>query len=431
MSAKEELIAYNADDCEALELVAKAIQQVIPEEGVPAEALRHPRATHVDSLKPAWPYSLGRVDFVFPELDKINKCAYWDYQRDRIYIRSNPGLRRVSRWKDREKRRSLPVNVTLGPSRPRTCPRCNSKKIEMNGKHSRLLYDIRFSAGGMKRWVSRYITHHYKCWSCGNLFVSDQYGLTKHRYGLQLLAYIIQNIIELHIPQVKLSQIIQRTFRYPLGQPTINRLKRRAVELYRDTYEEIKHNLLHGKLIHADETHVSAKGKSSYVWVFTSVFEVIYIWSETRQGSVAGNLLREFKGVLVTDFYSAYDSIDCPQQRCLIHLIRDLNKDVLQEPFNEEFKEIVRKFTMLLRPMIETIDRFGLKTHFLRKHKAEVSRFFDSTIGGNTKRNRLSGLKRDSGRTEKGYLHFLITTMSRGITITPNMRSRLLQAYAT
>jgi hypothetical protein len=216
-----------------------------------------------------------------------------------------------------------------------------------------------------------------------------------------------------------------------LGQPTINRLKRRAVELYRDTYEEIKHNLLHGKLIHTDETHVSEKGKSSYVWVFTSVFEVIYIWSETRQGSVAGNLLREFKGVLVTDFYSAYDSIDCPQQRCLIHLIRDLNKDVLQEPFNEEFKEIVRKFTMLLRPMIETIDRFGLKTHFLRKHKAEVSRFFDSTIGGNTKRNRLSGLKRDSGRTEKGYLHFLITTMSRGITITPNMRSRLLQAYAT
>ncbi len=161
----------------------------------------------------------------------------------------------------------------------------------------------------------------------------------------------------------------------------IYRLKRRAVELYRDTYEEIKHNLLHGKLIHADETHFSAKGKSSYVWVFTSMCEVIYIWSETREGSVAGNLLQEFKGVLVTDFYSAYDSIDCPQQRCLIHLIRDLNKDVLQEPFNEEFREIVRKFTMLLRPMIETIDRFGLKTHFLRKHKAEATQFFDSTIG--------------------------------------------------
>jgi predicted RecB family nuclease len=77
MSVKEELIAYNADDCEALELVAKAIQQVIPEEGTPAGTLRHLGATHVDSLKSGWPHSLGRVDFAFPELDRINKCAYW------------------------------------------------------------------------------------------------------------------------------------------------------------------------------------------------------------------------------------------------------------------------------------------------------------------------------------------------------------------
>ena len=129
MSVKEELIAYNADDCEALELVAKAIQRVIPEKGAPAEAFRQPGAIHIISLKPEWPYSLGRVDFAFPELDKINKCAYSDYQRDRIYIRSNLRLRRVSRWNDhKRRRRSLPVNVTQGPSRPRMCPRCEFTK---------------------------------------------------------------------------------------------------------------------------------------------------------------------------------------------------------------------------------------------------------------------------------------------------------------
>jgi hypothetical protein len=108
--------------------------------------------------------------------------------------------------------------------------------------------------------------------------------------------------------------------------------------------------------------------------------EVIYIWSDTREGSVARNFLEEFKGVLVSDFYSAYDAIDCPQQRCLIHLIRDLNKNVLREPFNEEFKEIVRKFTMLLKPVIETIDRFGLKTRFLKKHKVDATRFLGTIL---------------------------------------------------
>jgi len=162
-----------------------------------------------------------------------------------------------------------------------------------------------------------------------------------------------------------------------VGEPTINRLKRRAAELYQGGYEEIKKALLHGKLIHADETHMSTKGSNGYVWVFTSMEDVIYLWSATREGKVAEEFLSGFNGVLVSDFYSAYDSISCAQQKCLIHLIRDLNEDVLKEPFNEEMKTLVHEFAELLKPMIETIDRFGLKSHFLKKHKVQVTRFYD------------------------------------------------------
>ena len=34
-------------------------------------------------------------------------------------------------------------------------------------------------------------------------FPSDVYEWTRHRYGLQLLAYVIHNIIKLHIPQTE------------------------------------------------------------------------------------------------------------------------------------------------------------------------------------------------------------------------------------
>ena len=54
----------------------------------------------------------------------------------------------------------------------------------------------------------------------------------------------------------------------------------------------------------------------------------------------------------------------------------DLNEDVLKEPFNEEMRTLVHEFTALLKPVIETVDRFGLKTHFLKKHKVEVARFY-------------------------------------------------------
>src|ERR1039457_2878992 len=90
--------------------------------------------------------------------------------------------------------------------------------------------------------------------------------------------------------------------------------------------------------------------------------------------------LSGFNGVLVSDFYSAYDSISCAQQKCLVHLIRDLNEDVLKEPFNEEMKALVHGFTALLKPVVDSIDRFGLKTRFLKKHKVEVARFYEGLL---------------------------------------------------
>jgi hypothetical protein len=79
---------------------------------------------------------------------------------------------------------------------------------------------------------------------------------------------------------------------------------------------------------------------------------------------------------LVSDFYTAYDSIGCLQQRCLIHLIRDLNDEVLNNPFDDELKRVVTAFAELLSPIVETVDRFGLKRYFLKKHLARVKKFY-------------------------------------------------------
>jgi hypothetical protein len=86
--------------------------------------------------------------------------------------------------------------------------------------------------------------------------------------------------------------------------------------------------------------------------------------------------LHEFKGVLVSDFFTAYDSLPCPQQKCLIHLIRDLNHDLFQSPYDEELKSVASRFGELLRPIIRTVDRHGLRSKHLSRHKSAVDRFF-------------------------------------------------------
>jgi hypothetical protein len=143
------------------------------------------------------------------------------------------------------------------------------------------------------------------------------------------------------------------------------------------TYQEILDRIVTGKLIHADETQVVIDRSVRYVWVFTNLEDVAFVYSDTREASTAQELLKTFSGVLVSDFYAGYDSIDCAQQKCLIHLIRDLNDDLSKQPFNEEMKEIAQEFAILVRPMIASVDRFGLKARHLRKHKSSVERFYD------------------------------------------------------
>jgi Transposase IS66 family len=101
------------------------------------------------------------------------------------------------------------------------------------------------------------------------------------------------------------------------------------------------------------------------------------VYSETREATTPQRILSNFTGVLISDFYGAYDSILCTQQKCLIHLMRDLNDDLSKQPFNEEMRELVRGFAAILKPMIDSVDRFGLRAYHLRKHKKSVDRFYE------------------------------------------------------
>jgi hypothetical protein len=104
--------------------------------------------------------------------------------------------------------------------------------------------------------------------------------------------------------------------------------------------------------------------------------DVVYILSENREGSMIQGLLSNFQGVLVPEYYAVYDSVNCPQQKCLIHLMRDLNDEVLKNPLDAELQALVSQFSAVLGPIIDTVDRRGLKAYFLRKHERSVDNFF-------------------------------------------------------
>jgi hypothetical protein len=57
-------------------------------------------------------------------------------------------------------------------------------------------------------------------------------------------------------------------------------------------------------------------------------------------------------------------------------LVRDLNDAVLDNPYDEDIKGIVTAFAELFRGIVKTIDQWGIKVRFLRKHLVDVARFY-------------------------------------------------------
>ena len=152
---------------------------------------------------------------------------------------------------------------------------------------------------------------------------------------------------------------------------------------YSCTYKEIIDEIAKSELIHIDETIARIKSIDGYVWVFANYDNVYYEFRETREPEFLKGLLKEFKGVLISDFYTGYDALECKQQKCIVHLIRDLNEDFLKHQLDMELKTIVTGFANLLRSIIATIDKFGLKKIHLNKHKKEVDRFYSEIVERN------------------------------------------------
>jgi hypothetical protein len=160
--------------------------------------------------------------------------------------------------------------------------------------------------------------------------------------------------------------------------PDIVRMKELLAARYKGTCQRLLNSLLAGPCLYIDETEVKLKNGKGYVWVLASTEAAVYMYRPNREGAFLTKLLERFGGVLVSDFYAAYDSPKCPQQKCLIHLIRDMNHELRKNPFDEELKLITRSFATLLQSIVNTTEEHGLKRRFLKRHDRAVANLFAS-----------------------------------------------------
>jgi predicted RecB family nuclease len=369
---KGELISYNMDDCRAAAKVADALVRIC---GGGASGLD---AVNVGSLEVSFQRTFGKFESALPEFAKINDAAYWNYQRSKVYARTDKVIRRVvQKSKNRSKTTAVEQEVTVADL-PKACPRCNATRLWTYRRGSHIVHDLKFTRRGIKRWAVRYRYCMYRCSECRT--ETTPYS-RRSQYGPNLRAFIVYLLIELRLSNQKAAEHVSSLFDLPLAKSNVYDIKSQMAEKYAPAYHGILRQIAKGSLIHADETKGVVKGGGHYVWVFANLTTVAYVYAESREATILEDVLAGFSGVLISDFYAAYDSIPCAQQKCLIHLMRDINEDLHKNPFDNELKEIARRFGALLREIVETMDTHGLKARHLGKHRKSAAEFINHVVG--------------------------------------------------
>ena len=88
--------------------------------------------------------------------------------------------------------------------------------------------------------------------------------------------------------------------------------------------EGIQAKVRSSAVVMADETGWREDGANGYVWTFSTPEECFFVRGNRSKQVVDSVLGEEFGGVLVSDFYAAYNHYPGLHQRCWAHLLRDI-----------------------------------------------------------------------------------------------------------
>ncbi len=385
---KTRLLRYNMEDCVALRRVRDFIGGLADHEHSPSDRGASDSSPSVASVgdldRLANNLVWGRVDFFHRDYETINACAYFDYQRERVFVRSSKSLKRRRRTRRRKGQRlklRASRQIQIKSSR---CPECGArtlttdiprKEISISIPRLKRAYDLVLSPSGIKRRVLDCRTAVHRCLACDHEFAPERHRrLDKHWHGLK--AWVVYQHVAHRLSLKAVGVMLEEFFGLRISPSELHGFKHLMARYYRSAYRASLKRILSGGLLHVDETRIKLRTGTGYVWVFADLEDVAYVYRPTREGGFLREWLKDFHGVLVSDFFNIYDSLDCPQQKCLIHLIRDLNQELLSHPYDEELQSITQPFGVLLRKVVETVDRSGLRRRSLRKHKRAISHFF-------------------------------------------------------
>ncbi|HZZ42461.1 MAG TPA: IS66 family transposase [Tepidisphaeraceae bacterium] len=264
-------------------------------------------------------------------------------------------LRRMPEAVDVHQEMPLPVDAAGKVS----CPHCKTRLARVR-RHKRLVEDI---------IPARVITTCYHttsgyCPSCRRTIESradhqpPACDLPHAQLGINALSTAAMMRVCYRLPLRQITQLFADLPGLALSPGAVCKQLVRLGRWLEDQYHRLKQALRAAGVVYADETSWRVDGRNACLWTLTNDTHTLYHVDKSRGRKVITGLLGETfglenSGTLVSDFYSVYDRFDCPQQKCLAHLLRELREtsarrpELIDHPFFKRCKRLIGEMLRL------------------------------------------------------------------------------------
>lgn len=232
-----------------------------------------------------------------------------------------------------------------------SCPDCHHR---LSGSQE-VVEHIQLDIVPAKRKVTRYKRHRYWCSSCKKI-VEAPYAKEEIPAGhIGPIALITMIILRYHhgLPVRKIKELLGELCGLNVTPGAITQALGRLAYWLKVETDIVLEALRNSPFLHMDETGWKINGANHWLWTMVNNRLAYHRIDRSRGSKVAKALIgNDFKGILISDFYSAYNKLAAKQQKCLVHLLREIRELKARDPtegFLIPYKKLKRLINDALR----------------------------------------------------------------------------------
>jgi transposase len=236
------------------------------------------------------------------------------------------------------------------------CPDCQTPLKEPIKEYQRYIEEI---PSIDKPQVTEHTVNGYWCPQCQKIvFAAVADALPNPMIGLRLVVFTAWLHYLVGVSVNNIVRLLSVVCRFKISAGGLTQAWKNLSIVLEPIYDDIGRLISTSAVLNADETGWRLNGMTHWLWCFTTKKLCYYLITKSRASPVVKEILGTlFKGILICDFWGAYNKISAlAKQRCFYHLFTELDK-VDKTNSSPEWKSFRKKLLRLLKDALRLSER--------------------------------------------------------------------------